>query len=312
MKGKLVPFFVINKSKLTFLGFAASALSGGYFLSSRTDVVRNTFEFIENTVINPISSYVSDLFVSGMDQMRNGFINLGSMWGNWFFFIGENVDIQWDQKGDFFTLFLEGNKRLLVSVKNVFCELSRFIFVSLPEFVRKHNVDEIVDYVKHYLRPLKMLFVRPELDRLTSLKTRFDQFVDAFKNPLFFDTLRSMSSFFIRFKDQIDQLKDVQLAELIDVYFDDPVDMKNKVDLVIQHVGNDEEMLRKNFDVQLMMDFVRSENVDKIRAKLAASKISFGISKFKSIFSWTAADDSVEENKQLNESIEKAFVGIVS
>lgn len=193
-----------------------------------------------------------------------------------------------------------------------------FLFLDLPIFIKANGKQGVVDYSNYYWRPVKFLFERPKSSRLQSLKTRIEQIFDCFNDPDFFKYIECMNKFYLEFKDQIGKLTDEQLGELIDIFLDNPREMFEKIQQALPHLVGDNNSKNK-FDQVMIMNFVRGENIEHMKAQLYSSKIASSFAEVSSFLTSVIpglsnrANEAYDEtNKVLGEKFESWGTDLVS
>lgn len=299
IKKKSAISFAFNPYYVVGGGFAVA--SGGCYLAFQTDIISRSINSINGYLINPVYGFLSDSISKVTGPLRDKIFFTTYDLKEW------TSGLSMPKLSEF--KFVEGSKKLISSVRDLLKQIVGFLFSSLPKFISEHGFAEAKDYMRHYLRPISHLFSRPDTGRLKSLKTRLEQFYTSFNTEGFRESLKSMNGFYYEFKDQINTLSEDQLAELIDTYLDNPLEMSLKVNLVMDYLKKSGGDIKKKFEVGLMMDFIRGENVDAIKAKLAAGEFSKYLSR---AISWIPEVNGSKVEAEIYDKTGNFFSGIVA
>lgn len=307
----------LGRFRLVFVAGGLTTVSlGVYSLVSQTNIFCNLNYVVNNAIVYPVKTLILEPIEKTVKQARTGGYQVqASIKG--FIESQESSTKQTESNDSFFVTIYKVGEEIFLTIKEWFKEFSRFIMDTLIPSLKEKSVSEVVEDVKGYLRPMKHMFTRPESDRLQSQKSRWNQYVKAMKTPEFWNSLPKMNYFFLQFQEQLSQLSDAEIAEVIDVYLDNPVEMNKKVILMMAALEKDPDAKAK-FSPQLMMDFVRSENIDQLKAELAADQVSRELIKALDFLGLTKNNEISENNNskidttEMSEKITSLFSSIAA
>ncbi|WP_216082900.1 hypothetical protein [Candidatus Mycoplasma haematohominis] len=307
-------FRALLKSRLVWIGAGSSASLGAYSLVSHTNVFHNLSSVLNTTVVYPVKNFVFKPVEIAVKHTMISEYEISEKVKNLNFSIKADESVETEK--DLFVVIYQGGKQLILTIKEWFSEFSKFISEKLVPYLQSKPSGEIVEDFESYLEPARHLFSRPNTDRLQSNKTRWEQYKKALKTPEFWSSLPRMNKFFLDFKDELKQLSEAEIAEVVDIYLDNPVEMNEKVSLMMEALKDDPQAKAK-FTPKLMMDFVRSENIDELKASLAADKVSRGLT---AVFDFLGVSKETSKHpdkkgidtKKMAEEINNLFTSIAS
>lgn len=309
----------LSRSKVSIIGGTIAAVLVGYDVVNKGYLFLSFSTTVKNIVVTPLRSHVFEFFKDEIWNIKNNSVLLwDSVVNPKSLNVQESVLVDKKEESNFIYLTVNGGKELLIRYKELMIKMINFLFSDLPSFIKDNGMYSVKEYAEHYWRPMKFLFERPQTSRLQSAKTRLEQIFECLKDPDFFKYVQKMNKFYLEFKEQISTLNGEQLAELIDIFLDNPKEMFEKIQQALPHLEGDRNSKNK-FDSEMIMNFARGEKIEHMKAQLYSSKIASGISEISGFltsitpgFMHRTEEARLETNKVLGETFEKWGTNLVS